>query len=47
MIAIHRQELQFAKSVHLLQSKTILQVNHTITFLKNDPWLSNTIKQTV
>jgi len=47
MIAIHRQELKFTKSVHLLQSKTILEVNDTITFFENNPRLLDTIKQMV
>jgi hypothetical protein len=47
MVAIHRQELKFTKSVHLLQSKTILEVNGKITFFKNNPRLLNTIKQMV
>lgn len=47
MFTIHRQELKFTKPVHLLQSKTILEVNDTITCFENSPRLLNTIKQTV
>lgn len=37
MITIHSQEVKFTKFVHLLQSKTILQVRDAIISLQNKP----------